>query len=86
MPQFPSPTNAANQPLDESACNYLIIIIKKIQTCGPRTCMTGRGGENNGAKREKLSKFVGFLETTKSARTLRNPRKYATIGEKKPTG
>lgn len=45
--------------------------------------MTGRGGENNGAKREKVIKFVGFLETSKSTRIRRNPRKHAGVGEKK---
>lgn len=48
--------------------------------------MTGRGGENNGAEREKLSEFRESLETTKSARILRNPRKYARVGTKEPTG
>jgi hypothetical protein len=48
--------------------------------------MTVRGGENIGAKREKVSEFVEFLETSKSARILKNPRKHAAVGEKKPTG
>jgi hypothetical protein len=48
--------------------------------------VVAKGRENNGAKREKLSEFVGFLETSKSARIRRNPRKHAGVGEKKPTG
>ena len=48
--------------------------------------MTVRGGENNGAKREKLSEFGESPEATKSERILKNPRKHAAVGEKKPTG
>jgi hypothetical protein len=48
--------------------------------------MTVRGGENIGAKREKVSEFVEFPETSKSARIRTNPRKHATIDTKKPTG
>lgn len=48
-----------------------------MQTCGLRTCMTGRGGENIRAKREKLSEFWEFLETSKPATIRRNPRKHA---------
>ena len=44
--------------------------------------MTARGGENNGAKREKMCKFMGFLATSKSARIFKNPRKHAAVGEK----
>ena len=44
--------------------------------------MTGMGRENNGAKREKLSEFVEFLETSKSARIRTNPRKHAGVVEK----
>jgi hypothetical protein len=44
--------------------------------------MTGRVGENNGAKREKVSEFMGFLETSKSAGIRMNPRKHARVGEK----
>jgi hypothetical protein len=44
--------------------------------------MTVRGGENIGAKREKLSEFMGFPETSKSARILKKPRKHATVDEK----
>ncbi|SEF95531.1 hypothetical protein SAMN05216334_1175 [Nitrosomonas ureae] len=46
--------------------------------------MTGRGGENKGAKREKMCQFVGFSETSKSAKTLKNPREHPRVGEKKP--
>lgn len=48
--------------------------------------MTAKGGENNGAKREKVSEFAGFLETSKSAIIRMNPRKHARVGTKKPTG
>ena len=46
----------------------------------------GRGGENNGAKREKLSESARFLETLKSTRIRTSPRKHARVGTKKPTG
>lgn len=39
--------------------------------------MTGRGGENIRAKREKLSEFWELLETSKPATIRRNPRKHA---------
>jgi hypothetical protein len=48
--------------------------------------MMARGGENNGAKREKMSEFWEFHETSKSAIIRINPRKHARVGEKKPTG
>ncbi|SDW00511.1 hypothetical protein SAMN05421882_1001161 [Nitrosomonas communis] len=54
-----------------------------MQGCGLRSQMTGRVGENNGAKREKLSEFWEFLETSKSARIRMNPRKHARVGTKK---
>lgn len=44
--------------------------------------MTARGGEKNGAKREKMSEFVRFLETSKSTSIRMNPRKHVRIGEK----
>lgn len=44
--------------------------------------MTAGGGENIGAKREKLSEFWEFHETTKSARIRMSPRKHARVGEK----
>ncbi len=44
--------------------------------------MTRRDGENNRAMREKMIEFVRFLEASKSARTLKNPRKHARVGEK----
>ena len=31
-----------------------------LDTCGLRTCKTGKGEENNDAKREKVGEFVGF--------------------------
>ena len=48
--------------------------------------MMGRVGENKGAKREKVSEFVGFLEASKSTRSRMNPHKHARVGIKKPTG
>jgi len=46
--------------------------------------MMGRVGENKGAKREKVSEFVGFLEASKSTRSRMNPHKHARVGIKKP--
>jgi hypothetical protein len=48
--------------------------------------MTGREGENNRAKREKVSEIVRFLETSKSAIIRMNPHKHPVVGTKKPTG
>ena len=48
--------------------------------------MTGRGRENIGTKREKLSEFGESLEARKSAIIRMNPRKHARVGIIKPTG
>ncbi|TYP72321.1 hypothetical protein BCL69_11062 [Nitrosomonas communis] len=45
--------------------------------------MTGRVGENNGAKREKVSRFVGIYAISKSTRIRTSPRKHARVGIKK---
>jgi hypothetical protein len=44
--------------------------------------MAGGDEENNDAKREKMSKFTGFHETSKSARVHMNTHKYSRAGTK----
>ena len=83
---FPPLPDAAIKPLNSSARNLLIGKVASDDLCGFRAFPESDTGEKNGPERvEKVRNgVVGTLY--RSARLRRNPRAYAELRKKIPTG
>jgi len=85
---FPSPPNAAIQPLDSSARNSLICMALTYGLCGLRASFRERGGSEEwtgeSGMRPGTANSGGWRSPQASAGTPNNTREPARSGKKKP--